>query len=185
MAILNRTKITNAMKQMVATSASFIDDHIFWIKSNPVDHISGAQVQRQMLNHLMILHEAFNNIEKIFGKKLNPISAENLSLYKKLYLLARSNGDIPACANITCEMEKELLSFVPDPAWNQALTKAADELASSNILNSTNTLDAVLKVADIAVEATASLDPAAPIIDEVLKVADSLVSGSSDANKPS
>jgi hypothetical protein len=137
-AILTRTKLRNAFKEVCLTSTAFIDDHIAWMRSNSIEHAASAQVQRQLLNHLMVIHEAFNNFEKLFSKRYNPITSEKLSLYKKIYLLGRSKNDIPECINKECEMENELKLFLADEKIQEEIAKAEAELiarkSSSEVL---------------------------------------------------
>jgi hypothetical protein len=106
MANLYKSPVIEAMKDMMAVSAAFIDDHIGWLRDNPIDSPDAPRIQRQMLNHLMILHPTFEYPKKLFKKKSTPFTEEKLNLYKKLYLLGRTQGDIPKCFNETCEMER-------------------------------------------------------------------------------
>jgi len=130
--VLTRRKLINSFKEVCLTSISFIDAHMEWLGNHQIEHSGAAQVHRQLLNSLMVLHEAFNNFEILFSNKYNPVPSEKLSLYKKIYLHGRSNNQIPECTNEECEMEKELKLFLADEKIQEEIAKIEAELAARN-----------------------------------------------------
>jgi hypothetical protein len=117
-----KTKMIDALRETVVINRYVLDSHIAWLNTNPADHQDVHKVERGMLNVLFILHEMFPFMDQLFRKKSERLSPENLILYKKIFLQARTKGDLPMCQNKDCLMEVAFEASKSDELFQKELT---------------------------------------------------------------